>query len=402
MSGKGPDPSIWLYRLASILRRIDSFSKRDLLVREIPGRYGEYSKKLLENIFNTIKDSSYVKGLLESKGPVDNSWIAEINGVIAKLDALLNYVSSLMVQVNRIPDELPSFIDELYLRFSGNPVPYLLAIPFVKGTPFTQSYMNRAIRPNIDVIPEARKYANKELQVIYVSPEIEVPANWSLLIHETAHILEDREFGIHRKFYRDDGIGQAEMKESNWALEIACDAIATYTCGPIFGNRLLQNYHNWETRESSTHPPSKMRLEIIAEELRGLGWEDEAQVIEKKTAELPLPTLLKKAPKPKYTKEILSDLLDLIAQKKLLYESSLERKNTITKISQRLKSFKPCVEVDNTNVELLDLLNASHYVDLEMIETRVVHEDEKYDAFQNFLGDMIRLNIVSRQEQVLS
>src|SRR3989442_15566542 len=99
MSGKGPDPGIWLYRLTSILRRIDSFSKHELLVREIPGRYGEYSKKLVEKIFAAIEDSSYVKGLLESSGPVDNSWIVETSGVIAKLDSLLNQVSSLMVQV---------------------------------------------------------------------------------------------------------------------------------------------------------------------------------------------------------------------------------------------------------------------------------------------------------------
>jgi hypothetical protein len=402
MSGKGPDPSIWLYRLTSILRRIDSFSKRDLLVREVRGRYGEYSKKLVEKIFAAIQTSGYVRGLLESTGPVDNSWIVETNGVIARLDALLNHVSSLMVQVGQIPRDLPNFIDELYLRFTKRPVPYLLAIPFVKGTPFTQSFMNRAIRPNIAIIPEARLFEEKALQVIYVSPEIAVPANWSLLIHEAAHILEDIEFGVHRKFYVEDTVGSAEAKEANWALEIACDAIATYSCGPIFGQRLLQNYHNLETKESDTHPPTKMRLAIIAEQLREIGWNEEAKQIEDRINELRLPTLLEKAPRPQFTGKILVELLHLIEKKKLLYKSSQDRKDTIAKIADRLREFKPCVEVDNADAELLDLLNASHYVDLEMSGTSDGNENGKYAAFQNFLGDMIRLDLVARQQQGLA
>ncbi len=401
MSGKGPEPSLWVYRLTSIIRRIEWFSKHDLLVKEITGRYGEYSKKLIEKIFDTIEASNYIKEFLETREQVDRAWIAEISGVTAKLDALINQVSSLMVQVSRIPDELPSFIDELYLRFTKKPIPYLLAIPFVKGTPFTHNYMTRAIRPNIDVIPEARIYAARELRMIYVSPEIEVPANWSLLIHEAAHILEDMEFGVHREFYTEDGVGPAEVKESNWALEIACDAIATYSCGPIFGNRLLQNYHNLETRESDTHPPTKMRLSIIAEELQEMGWKDDAQMIEKRIDQLTLPTFLEKAPRPQHTRKILSKLMESMNTKKLLYKSSSDRRETIVKISERLRSFKPCVEVGNNYVELLDLLNASHYVDLEMNETHDIKEGGKYGEFQRFLGDMIRLNIVARQEQAV-
>jgi len=168
-------------------------------------------------------------------------------------------------------------------------------------------------------------------------------------------------------------------------LEITCDAIATYCCGPIFGNRLLRKYAGMETRQSETHPPLKMRLQIISELLAKMRWTEESQYITTQLRKIPSGAMPGENSRPKSTQDILDALQKAIESKGMLYELRGERRTTILRIATRLKEFKPCVVVGGRTVEILDLLNASHYADLDM------NSKPSYGAFQNFLGDMIRL-----------
>src|SRR6266480_1774521 len=345
------EDNIWTSRLASSLQRSKTLEGQFQL-RPILGPYGEYYKRLILHIIELLQKSKYVEELLNDPKPSDRTLIVEISGASAKIEAFLNQAAALIVHGAQIPRDLLSFVGNIHRRFWDRPTPYLLAIPFIGGTPFTQDYMDLALRPNIELFPEPRNYAgNKDIFVINLSSEIvDVPANWPLLIHETAHIVESREFRILDRFYSEDNVDSDAQKEANWALEIICDAIATYCCGPIFGNRLLRK--------------------------------------------LPYGAMLVEASRPRFTKDILDALQKAIESKGLLYELLGDRRATINQIATRLKEFKPCVVVGGRTVEILDLLNASHYADLDM------NSKPNYGAFQSFLGDMIRLANINQEMHI--
>jgi hypothetical protein len=392
---KSAEDNIWTSRLASSLQRSKTLEGQFQL-RPILGPYGEYYKRLILHIIELLQKSKYVEELLNDPKPSDQTWIVEISGASAKIEAFLNQAAALIVHGAQIPRDLLSFVGNIHRRFWDRPTPYLLAIPFIGGTPFTQDYMDLALRPNIELFPEPRNYArNKDIFVINLSSEIvDVPANWPLLIHETAHIVESREFRILDRFYSEDNADSDAQKEANWALEIICDAIATYCCGPIFGNRLLRKYAGMETRQSETHPPLRMRLQIISELLAKMRWTEESQYITTQLRKIPYGAMLVEASRPRFTKDILDALQKAIESKGLLYELLGDRRTTINQIATRLKEFKPCVVVGGRTVEILDLLNASHYADLDM------NSKPNYGAFQSFLGDMIRLANINQEMHI--
>jgi hypothetical protein len=392
---KSLEENIWTGRLASSLQRSKTLENQFQL-RPIPGPYGEYFKQLILQILARLQTSEHVKELLSDPRPLDETWIVEITSASAKIEAFLNHAGAMIVQASQIPRDLIRFVDDINRRFSDHPTPYLLAIPFVGGTPFTQDYMDLTIKPNIELFPEPRNYArHKEIFVINLSSEIvDVPANWPLLIHETAHIIESQEFKIRDRYYPEESTEDYNEREANWALEITCDAIATYCCGPIFGNRLLSKYARIETRQSETHPPLRMRLEIIAELLTDMNWTKEADDIRAQLRKIPGDMKLVKLSRPKFTQNILKELRKAISAKGLLYELRGDKRATINQIAKRLEEFKPCVVVGRKTVETLDLLNASHYADLKMTAK------PSYAAFQNFLGDMIRLANINQEMHI--
>lgn len=167
--------------------------------------------------------------------------------------------------------------------------------------------------PRVTVASTQYYWAQPEFRIISIPiGELDSVLGWPDLIHELAHLLLKRwpdllhplttivqgHFRDERYLLADIGAeahdyqlqAEAQIKwsqhqEGTWRLELACDAIATYICGPSYGwqhLRLTANlgrdpYQPSPGRAMHDHPADQARLDTIVATLQILGLDTDAR-----------------------------------------------------------------------------------------------------------------------------
>jgi len=389
------EKQLWEHRIQGIMNDYGNFIDNDLPYLPIAGKYSEYLRRILRDLH--AKMSSSIDTLMKTELSSDVALI--LSGAIRYNVSYTWYtVLDLAQNTVDIPEELYFFVDGIYERLGGEEVPYFIKRTLTVLVPGTIDMCKYVLRPFVINLRDARDYlANKKAYVIFTTPSIiKNPMDWALLIHETAHILEEEKLQIVQQFYpqlrseqfsRSYSLASAsgfpvDVAMPNWALEIACDMISTISCGPIFGYRLLHNFLREEKYLSETHPPTKRRLELISNELERCGWKEAANDMRVKTEQVKLPDFIENISLPEHTTEIIEKIRSKSEEENIEYKCTSEMQSRIRMLGDRLNDLKPCITIKGEPVDLKDLLNASEYAKAEL------RDDQE---FKDFMADMIRL-----------
>jgi hypothetical protein len=389
------EAELWEHRIKVIMNDYENYIKNELPYLTIPGKYSEFLKTIIRDLHSKIKTS-----LANLRDPDLSSDVALILSGTTRynLSRVWHTVLDLTQNTIDVSKDLYFFMDSIYERLGGEEVPYFIKLTLTNLVPGTVDICRYVLRPFLINLREAFDYlTNKKAYIIFATPSLmKNPVDWALLIHEAAHILEEEKLQIVIKYYpqlrHELYLGGYELVSTsafdveeampNWALEIACDILATISCGPIFGYRLYDNYFREEKILYVTHPPIKKRLKLIADELEKCGWIKEASDIRAKISRIHMPEFIENVSLPEHCNEIIEDIRAKARSEKIEYKCTDELRKRIDLLGKKLNNLKPCITVKGEYVDLKDLLNASQHVKKELAETL---------EFKEFLADMIRL-----------
>jgi hypothetical protein len=389
------ETELWEHRIKVIMNDYGNYIKNELPYLTIPGKYSEFLKTIIRDLHSKIKTS-----LENLRDPDLSSDIALILSGATRynLSRVWHTVLDLTQNTIDVSKDLYFFMDSVYERLGGEEVPYFIKLTLTNLVPGTVDICRYVLRPFLINLREAFDYlTNKKAYIIFATPSLmKNPVDWALLIHEAAHILEEEKLQIVINYYpqlrqelylggynlASTSAFDVEEAMPNWALEIACDILATISCGPIFGYRLYDNFFREEKILYVTHPPIKKRLKLIADELEKWGWMEEASDIRAKISRIRMPEFIENVSLPEHCNEIIEDIRAKARSEKIEYECTNELRKRIDLLGERLNNLKPCITVKGEYADLKDLLNASQHVRKELAETL---------EFKEFLADMIRL-----------
>jgi hypothetical protein len=389
-------------RLNTILTDYDNFVKNEQTYARITGTYDSYFRKLCSAIGTKVKNG--IETLAEPG--MDDDSLSRIFDV-ARFGFLVYYhlIREITQGSEDIPRNIYFFADAMFDKLGGGKTPYLIKTELTELIPSTYELCRDDARPHLITFTEASRYLrNKTLHVICLSPTIiNNPLDWPLMGHEIAHILEKESMKVVQKYYPElrpieyslassrlagspvmAPRSQPDRYEPKWCLEIACDIIATVAFGPIYGIRLLEDFHKPSELElSESHPFFKTRFRFIADELDHLGWKKEAEELRTRFANVTLPAWFSSKYTPAHWTDARDDIRAQMRKKNLVYSCTAKKTKTIRKLHLRLKELKPCLSIDGVSVDPRDILNATEGLDEQM---------KLSTGFRDFLGDMIRLS----------
>jgi hypothetical protein len=389
------EKKLWGQRILSTMNDYKNFAANELPHLPISGKYSEYLKRILDDLYKKMSLSldTLTMSMLSSN-------VANVLNASTRYNVSRTWHTVLDIAQNtsNIPEELYFFVDSVYDRLGGETVPYFIMRTLTQLVPGTLDICKYVLRPFVINLKGAYDYLeNKKAYVIFTTPSIvKNPVDWPLLVHETAHILEEEKLQIAQQYYpqlKDEQFFgshnlsatsgfSVDVAVPNWALEISCDIISTISCGPIFGYRLLDNFLRPEKYLSETHPPTKKRLKLISDELEKYGWKEAASDIRDKTKRIKLPNFIERTPLPEHTHKIIKRIRTKSHELGIEYQCTPAVQEHVKIIGSKLNSLKPCITVKGESVDLKDLLNASEYVEVNIKETQ---------EFKDFMADMIRL-----------
>jgi hypothetical protein len=392
-------------RLRAILADHENFVNTKLPQRSQSGKYSFFLGELCSNLSKQLETS--ISKLDQEAKIVNNESSSKLLDT-AKLGLLEYYhlVIEVAQETSTIPKNLYFFAEEMFDNLGcEDDIPYLIKSELRETIPGTYEMCSDSARQSLLNFSDAYRYlSNMRLHIICLSPTIiDNPLDWVLIAHEIGHILEKETWEIVYPRYpqiRPYGYKSKtaakvrnpapikDKKEPKWALEMACDLVATIAFGPIYGFRLIENFFKEkEEEESSSHPFWKYRLKYIAEELAVLGWKEEAATIKNKIQDVLLPGTFDQEFVPDHWEAIRADILKKFQDKALEYRHTVERAEIIASITEKLNDHKPCITIKGKTVSPFDILNAAEKVKDEL----------KLDFdFKEFLADMIRLAATKR------
>jgi len=393
--GESYETELWERRIKAIRSEYRNFVENEIPHLIIPGKYSAYLKRIVSDLYYKIESS-----LQSPRQPCLSSDISRILSATTSYNLSFAWHTVLDLSQNTAstPEDLIFFMDSIYERLGGEEVPYFIKLTLTDLVPGTIDICRYVLKPFFINLRDAFNFlANKKAYIIFATPSLmKNPIDWALLIHEAAHILEEEHLRIVASYYPQLELEQYlggqnlgptssfEVEEAmpSWALEIACDMIATISCGPIFGYRILSNYFGKERGLHETHPPIKKRLELISDELERNGWEQEANDMRARIQQVRMPELIENATLPEHCPAIINDIREETESRGIIYRCTAGARERIRSLGERLNGLKPCLSIQEQAVDLRDLLNAAIHVNEQVSETV---------EFRDFLADMIRL-----------
>jgi hypothetical protein len=389
-------------RLNTILTDYDKFVNTEQLYARITGTYDSYFRKLCSAVGKKVRN-----GIEKLADPgIHDESLSRIFDV-ARFGFLEYYhlIREVTQGAENVPRNIYFFADAMFDKLGRGKTPYLIKTELAELIPSTYELCRDNARRHLITFAEPSDYLkNMTLHIICLSPTIiNNPLDWPLIGHEIAHILEKESLKIVQKRYpqlkpieyslspsalagrvSSRGPSQSDRYEPKWCLEIACDIIAATTFGPIYGIRLLENFHKPSELElSESHPFFKIRFKFIADELDYLGWKKEAKALKAKFASVTLPTWFSGNYAPTHWDRVRDEIRSQMKDKGLVYSCSSQKTRAIKNLHERLRELKPCLSIHGAAVDPRDILNA----------TEGLEEQMKLAAgFRDFLADMIRLS----------